>query len=419
MNYRQILTIIGTLAAAAGAVASPASGYPAAPPTDYRFAPGDVIEVTVAPQQKYDRTLTVQPDGKISYPDVGELRVAGLTVAQLGEKLRQGLNRVLVDPVVTVSLREAGRREVGRISLLGAVRTQGGIDLKEGMTLAEALAAGGGPTPEADLRHVTISRADGSVRTVDLASAETTGRVDRTVVLQPGDIVVVPEGPPSTVLVLGAVAKPGPYPLPREARLLDAIGQAGGMTEKADLRRVMLARSGVPGGQTLDLQPLASGVQVFGYSGVQAGKGGPVVDFAGPEHLNTWTPEHLNTLNVKLQPGDTIFVAETVRQISVVGNVSKPDLYPLKPNERVLDALVAAGGAGGGAGKVYLVRPSGAGPPVRKILDLKKIMAQGDQAQNELLLPGDMLFVPDKKSPPSAGLLNLLWPLTSIFTLLR
>ena len=387
MNYRQILTIIGTLAAAAGAVASPASGYPAAPPTDYRFAPGDVIEVTVAPQQKYDRTLTVQPDGKISYPDVGELRVAGLTVAQLGEKLRQGLNRVLVDPVVTVSLREAGRREVGRISLLGAVRTQGGIDLKEGMTLAEALAAGGGPTPEADLRHVTISRADGSVRTVDLASAETTGRVDRTVVLQPGDIVVVPEGPPSTVLVLGAVAKPGPYPLPREARLLDAIGQAGGMTEKADLRRVMLARSGVPGGQTLDLQPLF-------------GNGHP-------------------ELNVKLQPGDTIFVAETARQISVLGNVSKPDLYPLKPNERVLDALVAAGGAGGGAGKVYLVRPSGAGPPVRKILDLKKIMAQGDQAQNELLLPGDMLFVPDKKSPPSAGLLNLLWPLTSIFTLLR
>ena len=122
---------------------------------------------------------------------------------------------------------------------------------------------------------------------------------------------------------------------------------------------------------------------------------------------------------MKLQPGDTIFVAETARQISVLGNVSKPDLYPLKPNERVLDALLAAGGAGGGAGKVYLVHPSGAGPPVRKILDLKKIMAQGDLAQNELLLPGDMLFVPDKKSPPSAGLLNLLWPLTSIFTLLR
>src|SRR2546429_7266830 len=92
-------------------------------PGDYRFAPGDVIEVTVAPQHTYDRTVTVQPDGKVSYPIIGQMEAAGLTVEQLVQKIRDGLNRALVDPLVTVSLKEAGKQELGRASLLGAART--------------------------------------------------------------------------------------------------------------------------------------------------------------------------------------------------------------------------------------------------------------------------------------------------------
>src|SRR5205807_579550 len=44
---------------------------------EYHFAPGDVIEVTVAPQHAFDRTITVQPDGKISFPVVGPLQAGG------------------------------------------------------------------------------------------------------------------------------------------------------------------------------------------------------------------------------------------------------------------------------------------------------------------------------------------------------
>jgi polysaccharide biosynthesis/export protein len=384
MKGWQLLTMLVALLGAARAVAAP-------PAADYRFAPGDVIEVTVAPQHGFDRTITVQPDGKISYPVVRELQVAGLTVTELAEKLRQGLNRDLVDPVVTVTLREAGKREVGRITLLGAVRNQAGVEIKEGTTLTEVLALSGGPTPDADLRHVKITHADGSVTTVDLAAAEATGHVDRTTILRPGDIVLVPEGPPATVLVLGEVAKTGPYPIPREARLMDAIAQAGGLTEKADLSRVTLTRSGAPVSQTLDLQPLL-------------------------RQGNTTDSE----LNVKLQPGDVIFVPETTQQIYVLGNVAKPAIYPLKPNERVLDALVEAGGAGSGVNKAVLVRPNGTAKPLIKNLDLKKIMSRGDMKENELLQPGDKLFVPDKKTGRSpGGLLNLLYPLTSVFYLFR
>src|SRR5689334_14300651 len=83
-------------------LAAQAFGKPAAPATDYRFAPGDVIEVTVAPQHTFDRTVTVLPDGKISFPLVGQLVVAGLTVEQLSRKLQTALNQTLVDPVVNI-----------------------------------------------------------------------------------------------------------------------------------------------------------------------------------------------------------------------------------------------------------------------------------------------------------------------------
>ena len=390
MKTWQLLMVLGPLLVMPGAMAA-APAAPGATPADYRFGPGDVIDVTVTPQHNFDRTVTIQPDGKISYPLIGQLQAAGLTVSQLVEKLHDGLNHDLVDPVVTLSLREASKHEVGHVSLLGAVHTPGGVEIKEDTTLAEALAESGGPNPTADLRRVTITRADGSVSHLNLSETDLTGRVEQNVLLQPGDIIVVPEGAPPTVLVLGDVTKPGSYEIARAARLLDVFSQAGGATEKADLRRVTLARQGVPGSKTLDLEPLLA-------------KG----DTSNPD------------LNLLLQPGDTLFVPETEQQIYVLGNVGKPGLYPIRPTDRVLNLLVTAGGAGSGVSKAVLVRRGANGQPVPRELDLKKILAKGDQAENALLQPGDVLYVPDKKTHPSTGgLLTLLAPLTSVIYLLR
>jgi polysaccharide export outer membrane protein len=353
-----LLLVIGTVAPRASA----------APPTtaDYRFAAGDVIEVTVSPQHNFDRVVTVQPDGKVSYPIVGQVEAAGLTVQQLVAKIQEGLNRDLVDPVVTISLKEAGRGEVKRVSLLGAVHTAGTYEIRDGTTLTEVLAAAGGAGVDADLRRVTISRTDGSTTTVDLSQTEKTGQVDRRVILQAGDIIIVPQGPRPTVLVLGEVNKPGSQELQRDARLLDVIAAAGGLTEKADLHRVTLTRAGANAPQPLDLQPLLA-------------KG----------------DTSQSDLNVLMQPGDALFIPASAQQIYVLGAVIKPGQYPIKPNDRVLDALVTAGGAGPAARKAALVRYDSQGKPVRRDLDLKKIMAHGDLAENELLRAGDVLYVSD------------------------
>jgi polysaccharide export outer membrane protein len=348
---------------------SPAA--PAAPaPADYRFAPGDVLEITITPQRGFDRTLPIRPDGKISYPIVGEVEAAGQTAAALAETLRSRLNRDLVDPTVTVTLKELNKQATPRVSLLGAVQKAGVFEIRESTTVAEVLAAAGGPAPLADLRRVTLTRADQSVVTLDLTAVESAGPLDRGVRLQAGDVIVVPEGAAPNALVLGEVAKPGPQVVRGEVSLLDAVLLAGGPTPKADLRRVTLAHSGVPGTRTFDLRPLMAG----------NGTGDPAQ-------------------NPKVVPGDTIVLAQTEERVYVVGRVARPDLYPFKPGDRVLDALALAGGhaADGDLQRTMLVRRGASGTPVAKALDLKKRSTAGDLEQNDLILPGDIVLVPDKK----------------------
>jgi protein involved in polysaccharide export with SLBB domain len=408
----------GTLAAGLGTLLAGSAGVPSAwgfaqnpaaqPQGAYVFVPGDVLEISVQPQQGYDRTLTIQPDGKIVYPVVGELTAAGMTITQLTERLQHGLEAELKRPRVTVSLKEANKAAVRRVSVLGAVRTPGAFDLKEGSTLAEMLATAGGPTPIADLRRITITRAECAAPTplrgvppppagkkllADLSGAAHTGEVDENFTLEPGDLIIVPEGPPPTVLVLGEVVKPGSYELQGEMRLMDALSQAGGPTTHADLRRVTLTRAGEKEKEVFDLQELLTQGQPDG-----------------------------EKVNILLRPGDTLLLPESERKFYVLGEVNKSEAYPLKPNTRLLDAIVTAGGSTREADltKVTLLRKGDKNQPVAREVNLKAMMQKGDTALNEPLREGDVVFVPSRKQKrPITDYLGIIYPLASLATLFR
>jgi protein involved in polysaccharide export with SLBB domain len=397
--------VVGLWAVLAGSAGvPPASAFaqnPALQPQGaYVFVAGDVLEISVRPQQGYDRMLTIQPDGKIVYPVVGELAAAGMTITQLTERLQHGLEAELKRPRVTVSLKEANKAAVRRVSVLGAVRTPGAFDLKEGSTLAEMLATAGGPTPIADLRRITITRAEcagappaGKKLLADLSGAAHTGEVGENFTLEPGDLIIVPEGPPPTVLVLGEVVKPGSYELQGEMRLMDALSQAGGPTTRADLRRVTLTRAGETEKEVFDLQNL----------------------------LTQGQPESLK-VNVRLRPGDTLLLPESEQKFYVLGEVNKSEAYPLKPNTRLLDAIVTAGGSTREADltKVTLLRKGDKDQPIAREVNLKSMMQKGDMALNEPLREGDVVFVPSRKQKrPITDYLGILYPITSLLSFLR
>src|SRR5262249_53112490 len=149
----------------------------------------------------YNRQLLILPDGTISYPDVGIVQASGKTVVELQEELRKalegppaGLRNPRVN-VTVVSFPGAQGPGLGRVSVLGAVKQPGVVQIGDNARLIEALAQLGGPAPNADLTKIQITHRDLSVEQVDLTNPTGTGNV----VLRDGDVIAIPEQQ-STVL---------------------------------------------------------------------------------------------------------------------------------------------------------------------------------------------------------------------------
>jgi protein involved in polysaccharide export with SLBB domain len=176
-------------------------------------------------------------------------------------------------------------------------------------------------------------------------------------------------------------------------RLMDALSQAGGPTTHADLRRVTLTRAGEKEKEVFDLQELLTQGQPDG-----------------------------EKVNILLRPGDTLLLPESERKFYVLGEVNKSEAYPLKPNTRLLDAIVTAGGSTREADltKVTLLRKNEAGQPVARQVNLKAMMQKAEMALNETLQEGDVVFVPSRRQKrPISDYLGVLYPVTSLLSLFR
>lgn len=120
---------------------------------EYLLGPGDLLQIGVWGHEDLAATVEVRPDGKISFPLVGDLAAEGLSSSTLGTNLAQALAQYVKDPQVTVIVKEF--RPL-RVSVLGQVEHPGQYPLKNGSRLMDALAAAGGPKERAALQGVRI-----------------------------------------------------------------------------------------------------------------------------------------------------------------------------------------------------------------------------------------------------------------------
>jgi polysaccharide export outer membrane protein len=157
------------------------------------LGPGDQLDIYVWGYPDYTRRAVVGFDGTLPYPVIGELRVAGRTLAQVQEDVRVALTDLVKDPVVRVTLAVSRPR---RVQVLGQVAKPGvyGMAVPDA-TLTEMLASAGGLTPDARHSGILVVRDLGKqveIHTIDLRRIARDGDASANPVLQDGDIVVVP-----------------------------------------------------------------------------------------------------------------------------------------------------------------------------------------------------------------------------------
>ncbi|HNU94707.1 MAG TPA: SLBB domain-containing protein, partial [Bacillota bacterium] len=189
--------------------------------------------------------------------------VAGITLAfASGEAACVDYESALTDPAADVMLQSGAviyvPRAYRQVLVMGHVERPGSYPAMGGagsrMTVLDAIAAAGGVRGDARKAAVVWNGVrDGVAGSAEagLGSLIDAPESDANIALEPGDVLLVSEGPEDYVSVVGEVARPGVYPLQRGATILDVIAAAGGPTARADLGRVRVYQgSDVQGAST-------------------------------------------------------------------------------------------------------------------------------------------------------------------------
>jgi polysaccharide export outer membrane protein len=150
--------------------------------SSYRLGAGDVITVQVLGEEDLKRErIRLSDAATISYPVLGEIRLAGKTVGELERLIHDGLKgRYLVNPQVTVTI-----NEYRNFFINGQVERPGGYQFQPGLTVRKAVSLAGGFKERASREKIFVIR--------EQDRTQTPSRVDLNAAVNPGDIITVEE----------------------------------------------------------------------------------------------------------------------------------------------------------------------------------------------------------------------------------
>ena len=341
---------------------APVDDIPVGP--DYVLGPGDDLTINVWGAVDSTLVRTVDRNGRIVLPKVGDLRIWGLTFSQADRLIRDELSRYFRGFQTSVTM---GRLRTVSVHVVGEVCQPGVYTLSSLATVTNALYAAGGPTKLGSLREVRLLRSNIQVARVDLYDFLQRGDRTRDYRLESGDTIFVPTVG-DVVAVAGEIKRPAIYEIQTGTRLADVVTLAGGVTPTSYIKRVQIVRA-LPNAERATLDVDLTGHYLKG-------------DEASNPLINAGDL-------VLIYPADP----RVYNIVKVDGAVRYPGAYELKPMMRIGQLLPAdklLPEAYTGRVEVARRRPD----LTMEVLgiDLKKAWS-GDQSQDLLLKPLDEVTV--------------------------
>jgi protein involved in polysaccharide export with SLBB domain len=207
-------------------------------PADYVLGPGDQLLVRIWGKIDLDTSVTVDRNGQIFLPKVGTVRVVGLRYEQLDSYIRAAVSNLYKGFELNVTM---GQLRSIQIFVLGSARQPGTYTVSALSTLVNALFASGGPSATGSMRRIELRRDNRTLVDFDIYDLLRRGDKSHDVQLLPGDVIYIPPAGPQ-VAIMGSVNEPGIYELKGETTIAAALSDAGGLTNLAEVDRVLLER---------------------------------------------------------------------------------------------------------------------------------------------------------------------------------
>ena len=281
-----------------------------ATPANYKLGPGDEVIIDIWGTNQTTIRQTISPDGFIKINGVGLVYLGGMTIEEADKYMRRKLGRIYSvgeeDAQSEIKLTLGALRTI-TVNVMGEVAVPGTYSLSSLSTVYHALYRAGGFSELGSVRNVSLVRNGKKIEEIDVYDFIVNGLPAENVVLQDGDVVLVPTYE-SVVAVSGKVKRPMRYEMKGGENVADLIFFAGGFRGDAYTANVNVERRN------------------------------------GREY-QVYTVESEDYPSFELLDGDSIRVGATINRyenrLEIKGAVYRPGVYQLSEKVNTVSELIA------------------------------------------------------------------------------
>jgi polysaccharide biosynthesis/export protein len=188
-----LLSFLVAFCALAGPLEGPEGGTLTTPGAKFLLGPEDELEISVWKDEALTKKpVVIRPDGKISFPLIGDVTAAGRTVEDLRQEIQRRIKVYVPDAPVTVLVLKIGSPKV---YVVGKVAKPGVYIMGQYMRIMQVLAMAGGMTTFAKEGDILVIREElGKQKYIpfDYGRVASGKDLEKNIELKPGDTVVVP-----------------------------------------------------------------------------------------------------------------------------------------------------------------------------------------------------------------------------------